>query len=211
MKEGNATLTTREQRRLTVLNHVGSGALSAKEAAQLLGLSERQLRRLRRSYERDRTIYAHRLACYERRMPTVHFQVETALPPDRVLAVLTDFSDRRPELYGNIDRAHFRVDGQGPGWAEVTEGNVLAWERSRYDWDPSTGLVTVRTIESDSWRPGSRWEYRLRPGPSGGTQVDVTVVLLPRTLRGRLIAIGLPFLGRGVLRRDLEGVLRSSD
>lgn len=47
------TLTTEEQRRLMVLNHVGSGALTGKEAAALLGLSERQLRRLRRAYERD--------------------------------------------------------------------------------------------------------------------------------------------------------------
>ena len=143
-------------------------------------------------------------------MPTVHFQVETDLPPETVLALLTDFSDRRPERYGNIDRAHFKVHGQGPGWAEVTEGNVLAWERSRYDWDAPRGEVTVRTIESDSWRPGSRWDYHLRPRTSGGTKVDVTVVRLPRTLRGRLIAIGLPFLGRRVLQRDLETVLRTS-
>ncbi|HEY9288616.1 MAG TPA: hypothetical protein VIT43_11415 [Candidatus Dormibacteraeota bacterium] len=143
-------------------------------------------------------------------MPTVHFQVETDQPPERVLALLTDFSDRRPELYGNIDRGHFKVHGQGPGWADVTEGNVLAWERSHYDWDASSGQVTVQTVESDSWRPGSRWEYRLQPRANGGTQVDVTVVRLPRTLRGRLIAIGLPFLGRRVLRRDLERVLRTS-
>lgn len=47
------TLTPEEQRRLVVLNHVGSGALSGKDAAALLGLSERQLRRLRRAYEQE--------------------------------------------------------------------------------------------------------------------------------------------------------------
>lgn len=52
MKEGNVTLSTKEQRRLMVLNHLGSGAISGKEGAELLGLSERQLRRLRRGYER---------------------------------------------------------------------------------------------------------------------------------------------------------------
>lgn len=143
-------------------------------------------------------------------MPTVRFQVETDLPPEAVVSVLTDFSDRRPERFGNIDRAHFQVHGQGPGWADVTEGNALAWERSRYDWDAERGQVTVRTIESDSWRPGSSWDYRLRPRPGGGSEVDVTVVRLPRTLRGRVIAIGLPLLGRSVLRRDLEAVLRRS-
>jgi transposase len=50
MKEGNVTLSTKEQRRLMVLNHLGSGALSNAEAAALLGLCERQVRRLHRAY-----------------------------------------------------------------------------------------------------------------------------------------------------------------
>jgi hypothetical protein len=139
-------------------------------------------------------------------MATVRFQVTTDLPPGRVLSALTDFSERRPDLYRNIDHAHFRVHGLGPHWADVTEGNVLAWERNRYDWDEA-GRVTVRTIESDSWKPDSRWEYQLRPTASGGTEVDVTVVRIPRTLRGRLIAIGLPLAGTRVLRADLENLL----
>ncbi|HKV30800.1 MAG TPA: ISNCY family transposase [Candidatus Dormibacteraeota bacterium] len=51
MKEGNVTLSTQEQRRLMVLNQLGAGAISSSEAASLVGLSERQLRRLRRGYE----------------------------------------------------------------------------------------------------------------------------------------------------------------
>src|SRR6266566_4939407 len=51
MKEGNVTLSTREQRRLMVLNQLAAGAVSSSEAAALVGLSERQLRRLRRGYE----------------------------------------------------------------------------------------------------------------------------------------------------------------
>ena len=124
------------------------------------------------------------------------------------MRTLTDFGDRRPERFGNIDRAHFQVHGQGPGWADVTEGNALAWERSRYDWDEVAGLVTVKTLESDSWGAGSRWEYRWHPHAGGGTEIEVTVVRNPKTLRGRLIALGLPLLGRRVLKRDLEKVLR---
>jgi len=140
-------------------------------------------------------------------MPTVHFQVATELPPPAVLAALTDFSDRRPDLYRNIDRSHFRVHDSGPGWADVTEGNVLAWERNRYDWDAAAGTVTVKTTESDSWAPGSRWEYRMRPTVEGGTLVDVTVVRNARTLRGRLIALGLPVMGVRYLRADLQNLL----
>lgn len=139
-------------------------------------------------------------------VPTVRFSVKTGLPPGAVIDALTDFSDRRPELYRNIDHTHFRVHGRGEGWAEVTEGNVLAWERNRYQWNPVAGTVMVETIESNSWAPGSRWEYRVHPQASG-SQVDVTVVRTPRTLRGRLIALGLPTLGTRVLRADLENVL----
>ena len=140
-------------------------------------------------------------------MPTVQFEVATDLAPSAVLAALTDFSDRRPDLYRNIDRSHFRVHARGPDWADVTEGNVLAWERNRYEWDEAAGTVTVKTTESDSWLPSSRWEYRLRPTTAGGTTVGVTVVRNARTLRGRLIALGLPLMGARVLRADLENVL----
>jgi hypothetical protein len=140
-------------------------------------------------------------------VPTVQFEVETDLPPAKVLGALVDFSDRRPDLYRNIDRSHFRVHDRGPGWADVTEGNVLAWERNRYEWDEAAGVVTVKTSESDSWLPGSRWEYRLRPTSAGGTRVSVTVVRNARTLRGRLIALGLPVMGVRVLRADLQNVL----
>ena len=140
-------------------------------------------------------------------MPTVRFQVTTSLPPDRVLEGLVDFSDRRPSIWSNIDQSHFRVHAQGPGWAEVTEGNVLAWERNRYDWDAAAGEVVVQTIESDAWARGSRWHYTLRPTPTGGTEIDVTAGRIPRTVRGRLIALGLPILGRRVLQADMERVL----
>jgi len=140
---------------------------------------------------------------------TVRFEVTTPVAPSAVLAALTDFSERRPEVYRNIDRAHFRVHGQGAGWADVTEGNVLAWERNRYEWDGDAGTVSVKTIESDSWAPGSQWEYRLHPLPAGGTRIDVIAVRNPRTWRGRLIALGLPLAGKRVLRADLENVLAS--
>ncbi len=131
----------------------------------------------------------------------------TPLPPDKVLGVLTDFSDRRPVIWPNIDHDHFRVHDQGPDWADVTEGNVLAWERNRYEWNADAGEVTVTAVESDSWAPGSRWRYRLQPSPAGGTQVDVTVVRTGRGLRGKLLGSLLSVLGVRVLRSDMEKVL----
>ena len=131
----------------------------------------------------------------------------TPLPPDKVLGVLTDFSDRRPVIWPNIDHDHFRVHDQGPDWADVTEGNVLAWERNRYEWNAGAGEVTVTAVESDSWARGSQWRYRLQPNASGGTQVDVTVVRTGRGLRGRLLGSLLGVFGVRVLRSDMEKVL----
>jgi hypothetical protein len=127
-------------------------------------------------------------------VPTIRFQLLTDLPPDRVLNAL-------------IDHGHFRVHGQGPGWADVTEGNALAWERNRYEWNAAAGEVTVTAVESDTWAPGSQWRYRLLSTPSGGTDVQVTVVRTGRGPRGMLIGALMTWFGRRMLRSDMEKVL----
>jgi Polyketide cyclase / dehydrase and lipid transport len=140
-------------------------------------------------------------------VPTVRFQLTTDLSPERVLAALTDFSDRRPTVWPNIDQAHFRVHGHGPGWADVTEGNALAWERNRYQWDPAAGEVTVATVESDTWAPGSQWRYRLQPTATGGTRVEVTVVRTGRGPRGAVLGLLIGGLGHRILRSHMEKAL----
>lgn len=59
-EEGSITLTTAEQRRLVILNQLEAGALVNAEAAELMGLSVRQLRRLRSRYrERGAAALSH--------------------------------------------------------------------------------------------------------------------------------------------------------
>jgi hypothetical protein len=140
-------------------------------------------------------------------VPTVRFALTTDLPPARVLGALTDFGEDRPDVWPKIDHSHFRVHGLGAGWADVTEGNALAWERNRYEWDAATGEVTVTTIESDTWAPGSHWRYRLQATAAGGTQVEVTVVRTGRGLRGMVIGAIITRFGVGMLRSDMEKVL----
>ena len=48
--DGRIVLNTTEQHRIVVLNHLESGALINAEAAELLGISERQLQRLHKAY-----------------------------------------------------------------------------------------------------------------------------------------------------------------
>ena len=143
-------------------------------------------------------------------MPTVHFQVQTPLSPAAVLAALTDFSDQRAKVWPNIDAAHYKLHAQGPGWAEVTEGNSVAggiWERNRYEWDADAGRLTITTLESNTWAPGSRWEYFLQSTPSGGTRVEVTAVRIGHGLKGGLVGAAIAIVGRRMLRSDLEKVL----
>lgn len=145
-------------------------------------------------------------------MPTIRFQVQTPLPPAAVLAALTDFSDGRAKIWPNIDPAHYKLHAQGSGWAEVTEGNSVAggiWERNRYEWDAALGRLTIVTLESNTWAPGSRWDYHLEPAGTGGTNIDVTAVRNGRGLKGGLVGAGLAIFGRRKLRSDMEKVLAS--
>jgi hypothetical protein len=146
-------------------------------------------------------------------MAQIHFQLETRLAPEAVLAVLTDFGPRRSTVWPNIDDQHFKVHGQGPGWADVTEGSSVAggvWEREKYTWDASRGTVAVETIDSNTWGPGSRWDYRLTPNGDGGTAIEVTIVRHGKGWKGRLIELGLGAAGARMLRSQMEQALARS-
>jgi hypothetical protein len=141
---------------------------------------------------------------------TVHFELQSTLAPEAVLAALTDFGPSRSDLWPNIDSAHFKVHGQGPGWAEVTEGSSVAggvWERERYTWDAATRTVAIETLDSNTWGPGSRWDYRLTPGSHGVTTIEVTVVRKAKGWKGRLIGIGLSLGGATLLRAQMAQAL----
>lgn len=146
-------------------------------------------------------------------MAHVHFRLETMLSPDRVLAAITDFGPRRAQVWPNIDEQHFQLHGQGPGWADVTEGSSAAggvWERERYTWDAMAGTVSVETTDSNIWGAGSRWDYKLSPTAHGGTEINVRVERRGKAWKGRLIELGLLAVGARTLRRQMERALARS-
>lgn len=143
-------------------------------------------------------------------MATTTFTVRTRLSPSEVMTVLTDFGPDRARWWPNIDEAHFTVHDRGPGWAEVTEGTSMGWERERYAWDADTGVVTIDTLESNLWAPGSGWRYELTPA-AGGTELRVTLTRLPSSLKGRLVGALIPVVAGRILGRQLESVLRSAE
>ena len=143
-------------------------------------------------------------------MPSTHFTVHTTMSPSETMTLITDFGPDRAKSWPNIDDAHFTVHDQGPGWAEVTEGNAMAWERERYTWDATAGTIAIDTVDSNIWADGSGWRYALTPA-AGGTDVAVTLTRVPKTLKGRLIAALIPLLGAKALGKQFQSVLNKAE
>ncbi|MEV7395915.1 hypothetical protein [Aeromicrobium sp. NPDC092404] len=143
-------------------------------------------------------------------MPKTDFTVHTSLAPSDVLALLTDFGPGRPDTWPSIDASHYTVHELGPSSADVTEGNAMGWERGRYTWDAAAGTVTVDTVESNLWGPGSGWLYRLTPA-GDGTDVHVTLTRVASSFKGRLIGALIPLIGARALGKQLGSVLRKAE
>jgi hypothetical protein len=145
----------------------------------------------------------------EATMVEVRFEVETPLSAERVLAAATDFSEARPQIWSGIDPNRYRVHSLGESTAEVTEGGREfggIWARERYDWS-NPGEVTARVLDSNVFRPGSRWELRVRPTPAGGSRVEWASFRQPNGLKGRLLVLVLRIAGRRHLRGYLHETL----
>jgi hypothetical protein len=142
-------------------------------------------------------------------MPTVNVSVSSPLPPEEVLRILTDFGPSRAKAWAGVDDDHLKVHEQGDGWADVTEGNKIGWERERYVWDAAAGTVSAVTNDSNLWGPGSRWDYNLTP-ENGGTRVDITLQRHGKGIKGKLIGALLPLIGKKMIKAGVSGALRSS-
>lgn len=138
-------------------------------------------------------------------MGRAHVRAHGAFPPERFVAALTDFGPGRSEVWGNVDPANLVVHEQGDTWAEVTEGSTTGdiWQRTRYDWSVP-GVVTLDVVDSNAFGAGSRWTYRLDPDGSGGTDIDLTIVRVPTTAKGRVMDVVLRLGGRLFFSRDLR-------
>ena len=143
-------------------------------------------------------------------MASTKFTVHTSLSPTEVMAVITDFGPDRARWWPNIDDAHFTVHAQGPGWAEVTEGTGMGWERERYSWDEAAGVVTIETLDSNLWGPGSGWRYELVPSAQG-TDLRVSLTRRPNSFQGRLVAALIPIVGPRALGKQFQSVLRKAE
>ncbi|ORW84661.1 hypothetical protein AWB92_02035 [Mycobacterium sp. IEC1808] len=133
-------------------------------------------------------------------MSTLHFHRSTTATPEQFIAGLTDFGPGRSELFPNSADSDLVVHHKSAGAADVTEGSGGVWERLHYDWsDPNR--VTLTTTDSNTWGGASGYVYTLTPKLDGTTDVDVVIVREGINLKGRLLAVVLGTIGKGVLRK----------
>ena len=143
-------------------------------------------------------------------MPSTQFTVHTSLSPSRTMTLLTDFGPDRAKHWPNIDEAHFQVHDTGPGWAEVTEGTRMGWERERYSWDAAAGTIAIETLDSNLWGPGSGWHYQLT-AKDGGTDVQVRLDRNGKSLAGKVLGTLIPLAGGPTLAKQLRSVLQRAE
>jgi hypothetical protein len=106
-------------------------------------------------------------------MPRVELDVESEVPPGQVIAALTDFTDRRPDIWPGLKHEEYEVYRVGETSAEVREGSSKRiWARERYDWS-TPGVVRWEVVESGFCKPGSFVEVRVATN-DGGSRIHVT-------------------------------------
>lgn len=145
-------------------------------------------------------------------MVEIRASATTQLPPEAVIAAATDFSERRPEIWSNLDPRVFRVETIGADCAEAIEGSATLggiWARERYGWS-RPGVVRADVMESNVFGPGSWWELRVAPDGTGGSHVEWVSRREPKGLRGRLVTSMLRLAGTryigGYLRDTLQAL-----
>jgi len=138
-------------------------------------------------------------------MARFHYEAEGRVSPDEFVGALTDFSERRPELWPRLSPSLYRVHSVGDTWAEVTEGtDVLrgVWAREHYDWS-EPGVVRLTLLQSPSFVPGTRIVYRVSGTPSG-CRVAVDFHRRARGVKGRLVGVLVQLTGPRVFAADLR-------
>ncbi len=145
-------------------------------------------------------------------MATIHYMADGAISPERFIAALTDFSDRRPELWPNLDTRFYKLHELGDRWAEVTEGTDVfggVWAREHYDWS-EPGHVQLRVVESPHFKPGTTIDYRVTAAPGGGCHVDVVSERIATSVPAHVVGLVLRVIGTrrfaADLRMTLEGL-----
>jgi hypothetical protein len=141
-------------------------------------------------------------------MATIRFTQPTTLTPNQYITGLTDFGPGRSKTFSNSADDQLKVHHVGPADADVTEGSGGVWERLHYDWS-NPDRVVLTTTDSNTWGSGSGYTYTFTPTPDGATNVNVVIVRQGKNVKGRLLALVLGSVGKGVLKKSFVNSVRA--
>jgi hypothetical protein len=140
-------------------------------------------------------------------MPRVEIDVESSASPERVIAGLTNFTERRPELWPGLNAKKYRVYGVGDTWAEVQEGNSdRIWARERYDWS-TPGTVRWTVLESSFSTTGDFVEAVVSAKP-GGSRIHVTWSRRGKTFAAKTMLALIVLTGGLPVKQSITAGLR---
>ncbi|GAA3509237.1 hypothetical protein [Georgenia daeguensis] len=102
----------------------------------------------------------------------MRFDLETTASPEQVRRALTDFTDRRLQIWSRtLDPRTYELRDSGETWAEARESSSGSpfWVVVRYDWsDPD---VVRWTVTQSSYGGGGEGFVRTSPLGDGGSRV----------------------------------------
>lgn len=105
-------------------------------------------------------------------MSPVRFEVTTLASPEQVREALTDFTDRRLQIWDRtLDPKTYEVRARGDTWAvarESTAGSPF-WVVARYEWTDPT--LILMTLDECSWGGSGTGSVRITPANGGGSRV----------------------------------------
>lgn len=137
----------------------------------------------------------------------LEFTIDAPVPPETVIGALTDFTERRPEIWPDLDPEVYRVDELGETSAVVREGQrkPRLWAIEAYDWS-TPGTVTWTARESNFCAPGSFMSARVEPS-STGSRVHVSWRRSGVGLKGKTIVGLMRLTGGRPLAKSLGAAL----
>ncbi len=130
----------------------------------------------------------------------MRFDVTTRASPEQVRQALTDFTDRRLQIWSStLDPRTYEVRALGDTWAvarESTAGSPF-WVVCRYDWSDPT--VIRWTVENSSWGGSGTGSVRIDALDGGGSLVHAQWTYTGANRKRDKVMLSL--IGRFPLRR----------
>jgi hypothetical protein len=132
-------------------------------------------------------------------------EFDTPVEPDRIVSAMTDFTERRPELWPMLAPSLYEVHSVGQNTADVTEGSTRpfeVWARESYTWS-HPNMVRWEVKESNFSLPGHGHTLTVEPN-GAGSHVRLDYDRGVYGLRGNVAGVMMKLVGKRIIRSYLQ-------